>query len=324
MTSSFIVVIGGIIILAGLILLATPSSSSPYGSPYGNSSGCFGGIVLIGAGLVFTFVIPDLFNKVFLQENAEEGVNSHSTSDSFQLDQFNWGLLGWVVLGTTVLIMLLILFGKIIPYIREQKREQEHAASEEYARIKALDNKYNNIRARMQTITDDYLQRELSPETILFSPLILDVNYEPTRTFQNNFKISQEYFEKIQDEKLDDIDFDELEDIVDTTEKSWYNLIHKASNIGFPLISEDTSKKAQKMMQVVINESSQPGERIAYAERLVKLLEDEKKNFKPYQIKQKKEFSSLVNVVSSRIMDASKDGKMPSRLQANNLLAIES
>lgn len=78
------------------------------------------------------------------------------------------------------------------------------------------------------------------------------------------------------------------------------------------------------MLQIVIDESSQPGERIAYAERLVKLLEDEKEYLKPYQFKQKKEFESLVNIVSSRIMDASKEGKMPTRLQKGNLLALES
>ena len=325
-------ILGGFIVLMGLMIMATPSSPSPYGSSL-SSSGCVQGILMMLLGGFVIYFAPSLFNigssiANWLSSDTQnsvpsEGLENNVPSEPSVWETFNWELFGWISLGTFVTVMILVVFGKVIPHMRENKREEERAAAEEYARLTELETKYNQIKARMQNVTDDYSNRESSPETILFCPLILDVKYEPTRIFQNNFKNTQEYFENIQEEKLDDIDLEELENIVEITEKSWYELVHKASNVGFPIISKETSKKAQKMLQIVIDESSQPEERIAYAERLVKLLEDEKEHLKPYQFKQKKEFNSLINIVSSRIMDASKDGKMPTRLQKGNLLALE-
>lgn len=325
-------ILGGFIVLAGLMIMAIPSSPSPYGSSL-SSSGCVQGILMMLLGIFAIFFAPSVINIGYSVLNSlssdtqnsdpSEGLENNAPKEPSVWETFNWELLGWILLGTFVTVMILVVFGKVIPHMREKKREEERAAAEEYARLIALETKYNQIKARMQNVTDDYSNRESSPETILFCPLILDVKYEPTRIFQNNFKNTQEYFENIQEEKLDDIDLEELENIVEITEKSWYELVHKASNVGFPIISKETSKKAQKMLQIVIDESSQPEERIAYAERLVKLLEDEKEHLKPYQFKQKKEFNSLINIVSSRIMDASKDGKMPTRLQKGNLLALE-
>ena len=220
-----------------------------------------------------------------------------------------WNTISWVVIALSVTGIIIYSMIKLIPEINQSRKDKIEDNEKKKKISEEISSRKKSVIDRFNTIKGLYADAEISPETLLHAPLILDVYYPLTAEFHRNLKNSQRSIDAIthQNDENSMLDIIETERSLDVLEDSWKDLKENAYKIGIPVIDAKTSERSKKMLSQVLDESITPEERKVYADKLIDMLKD---NQKKLSRSQQEEVGRIIDIISEKIFGAVEQGQL--------------
>lgn len=220
-----------------------------------------------------------------------------------------WNTISWVVIALSVAGIIIYSMMKLIPEINQSRKDKIKDNKQKKKIHEEISSRKMSINDRFNTIKGLYAEAEISPETLLYAPLILDVYYPLTAEFHRNLKNSQRNIDTIthRNDKNSMLDIIEAERSLDVLEDSWKDLKENAYKIGIPVIDAKTSERAKKILSQVLDETITPEERKVYADKLIAMLKD---NQKKLSRAQQEEMGRIIDIISEKILGAVEQGQL--------------
>lgn len=131
----------------------------------------------------------------------------------------------------------------------------------------------------------DYAQVMSSPETVLYSPLLLSVECQETAAGDNAIARIQEQLKSIAElmgmstrrkrtMPYSETDYQALTEPVLRNISIWETAKRNAEQVGIPVIDPRTRRRIESHMAIVLNEKATPKERELHCKKLLKQLRD--------------------------------------------------
>lgn len=260
--------------------------------------------------IIFMALSPKVI-KMILDALVQGQVTTNTTGSGGFGSNSTWNVIGWVVIAVSIAGILIYTLVNTVPDIKQSRKDRIEDKEKRTQIQKEISERKINIFDRFNTIKNDYTHAEVSPETLLHAPLILDVHYPFTAAFHRNLRTAQNNVDVLQHQKDENIMsfLIETERSLDKLEKSWIELKNNAYSIGIPVIDAKVADKAQKMLSQVLDESITPEERDVYARKLVELLRN---NQKKLSRAKQEEVGRIIDIISEKIFGAVEQGQLTS------------
>ena len=260
--------------------------------------------------MIFMALSPKVL-KMILDALVQGQMTTNTTGSGGFGSNSTWNVIGWVVIAVSIAGILIYTLVNTVPDIKQSRKDRIEDKEKRTQIQKEIAERKINIFDRFNTIKNDYTHAEVSPETLLHAPLILDVHYPFTAAFHRNLRTAQNNIDVLQHQKDENIMsfLIETERSLDKLEKSWIDLKNNAYRIGIPVIDAKVADKAQKMLSQVLDESITPEEREVYAQKLVELLRTSQKKLS--RAKQE-EVGRIIDIISEKIFGAVEQGQLTS------------
>lgn len=234
--------------------------------------------------------------------------------------EINTDILVWIVVAIGGLVALaLITFGlknasNALSASRRAKEKEQEAYLKNRADMNSLIDIYNKIR-------EEYAKAETSPDILLDAPLMLDTHFPATREFHRSLATADTAiaYAKTTLTKPTAEDVEQLSTAVTNLHDAWVKLKTETFDIGIPLISARTSRRAKKLLSQVLDESITRDERRAYSEALIELLN---KNLQKTHRESAEEMQRVISVIKSKLENAVEHASLTPSKKA--LLMLES
>ena len=131
----------------------------------------------------------------------------------------------------------------------------------------------------------DYAQVMSSPETVLYSPLLLSVECQETAAGDNAIARIQEQLKSIAElmgmstrrkrtMPYSEADYQALTEPILRNINIWETAKRNAKQVGIPVIDPRTRRRIESHMAIVLNEKATPKERELHCKKLLKQLRD--------------------------------------------------
>lgn len=114
----------------------------------------------------------------------------------------------------------------------------------------------------------DFTNIHTNPEIVIYKPLLLDSDQVFTKNMINSFNALREEMDKRDYE----YNIDTIEFLLDKAKKYFSYADSEARRIGIPGVSSDSKRRAEKSLNIVLDESATVEERISHWESIVKIV----------------------------------------------------
>lgn len=235
--------------------------------------------------------------------------------------EINTDILAWVgvIIGGLVALALIAFslkkVSQALSAARRAKEEEQETYLKNRDHMTSLIDIYNKIR-------EEYAKAETSPDILLDAPLMLDTHFPATREFHRSLATADTAiaYAKTTLTKPTTEDVKHLATTVADLHDTWIALKTEAFEIGIPLISARTSRRAKRLLSQVLDESITREERRAYSETLIELLND---NLNTPHGKASEEMRRVISVIKSKLENAVEHASITPSKKATLMLESE-
>lgn len=153
------------------------------------------------------------------------------------------------------------------------------------ATLKDYESRIKLVQKQAGDAVADYAQVMSSPETVLYSPLLLSVECQETAAGDNAIARIQEQLKSIAElmgmstkrkrtMPYSEADYQALTEPVLRNINIWETAKRNAKQVGIPVIDPRTRRRIESHMAIVLNEKATPKERELHCKKLLKQLRD--------------------------------------------------
>lgn len=153
------------------------------------------------------------------------------------------------------------------------------------ATLKDYESRIKLVQKQAGDAVADYAQVMSSPETVLYSPLLLSVECQETAAGDNAIARIQEQLKSIAElmgmstkrkrtMPYSEEDYQALTEPVLRNISIWETAKRNAEQVGIPVIDPRTRRRIESHMAIVLNEKATPKERELHCKKLLKQLRD--------------------------------------------------
>lgn len=195
--------------------------------------------------------------------------NPRETKEPLTLADFKWLIIGLGVLAGIILFSVIIEIIRRGNKRRREEREQRSIAEQERQHKK---NMWNDAISTIDKTMADYAQRDADiANKTLFYPLIDDI----THPLHIEFLDKMRKVESIKEMPFNESQIDYVSGFAKDFSRTWNNLFSTAQEVGVPWIKKKEDKeRAQKLLNLVLDDNAYEGEREIARENLIKLVND--------------------------------------------------
>ena len=185
------------------------------------------------------------------------------------LTDFKWLIIGLGVLGAIALITFIIENIRRANKRREEEKEKRRIVEQERQHKQNL---WNDAIASIDKTMADYAQKDADiANKTLFYPLIDDITHPLHIEFLEKMQKAGE----IKESPFSEARIDYVRGFAQDFSKTWNNLFSTAQEVGVPWIKKkEDRQRAQKLLNLVLDDSAYEGERENARENLIDLVND--------------------------------------------------
>lgn len=172
-------------------------------------------------------------------------------------------------------------------YYESDKEDYDSVATAETvsATLKDYESRIELVQKQADDAVADYSQVMSSPETVLYSPLLLSVECQETAAGDNAIARIQEQLKSIAElmgmskkskRKMpySEADYQALTEPILRNISIWETAKRNAEQVGIPVIDPRTRRRIESHMAIVLDEKATPKERELHCKKLLKQLRD--------------------------------------------------